>query len=49
VKYTYQQYISDLNGIDTKAHGDDPLDVIRQIRTDWQRNPGVQQSPARPD
>lgn len=32
VKYTYQQYISDLNGIDTKAHGNDPLNVIRQIR-----------------
>lgn len=32
VKYTYQQYISDLNGIDTKAHSDDPLIVIRQIR-----------------
>lgn len=32
VKYTYLQYISDLNGIDSKAHSDDPLIVIRQIR-----------------
>jgi hypothetical protein len=33
-KYTYQQYISDLNGIDTKAHDNDPQRVIRHIR-DW--------------
>ena len=34
VKYTYQQYISDLNGIDTKAHNDDPSIAIRKVR-DW--------------
>jgi len=33
-KYTYQQYISDLNGIDTKAHANNPQIVIRNIR-DW--------------
>ena len=33
-KYLYQQYISDLNGIDTKAHNNDPATVIRKIR-DW--------------
>jgi hypothetical protein len=31
-KYLYQQYISDLNGIDTKAHNDNPENVIREIR-----------------
>lgn len=34
IKFTYQQYISDLNGIDTKAHNNDPNIVIRNIR-DW--------------
>lgn len=33
-KYTYQQYISDLNGIDTKAHNNKPEIIIREIR-DW--------------
>ena len=33
-KYLYQQYISDLNGIDTYAHGNDPAKVIKIIR-DW--------------
>jgi hypothetical protein len=32
VKFSYQQYISDLNGIDTKAHNNDPDNLIRQIR-----------------
>ncbi len=31
-KYSYQQFISDLNGIDTKAHNNDANTVIRQIR-----------------
>lgn len=35
-KFTYQQYISDLNGIDTKAHNNDPLVVIEKLR-DWLR------------
>ncbi|RPD41475.1 hypothetical protein [Chitinophaga barathri] len=35
-KYLYQQYISDLNGIDTKAHGNDPIQVLEKIR-DWLR------------
>ncbi|HEY9343225.1 MAG TPA: hypothetical protein VIQ23_16705, partial [Hanamia sp.] len=34
IKYTYQQYISDLNGIDTKAHENKPEIIIRNIR-DW--------------
>lgn len=34
VKYSYMQSISDLNGIDTKAHNNDPYLVIRKIR-DW--------------
>ena len=33
VKYTYQQYLSDINGIDTRAHDNDPEKVIRHIRT----------------
>jgi hypothetical protein len=33
-KYTYQQYISDLNGIDTKAHENNPTLAIRKVR-DW--------------
>jgi hypothetical protein len=33
-KYLYQQYLSDLNGIDTKAHGNDPNVIIKKIR-DW--------------
>lgn len=32
VKFSYQQYISDLNGIDTKAHNNDPNIIIRDIR-----------------
>jgi hypothetical protein len=34
VKFTYQQFISDLNGVDTKAHNDDPNIMIRELR-DW--------------
>lgn len=33
-KYSYQQYLSDLNGIDTKAHDNNPEELIRKIR-DW--------------
>ena len=33
-KYLYQEYISDLNGIDTKAHGGIPENSIKIIR-DW--------------
>ena len=36
VKYSYQQYISDLNGIDTKAHNNDPIIAISKVR-DWLR------------
>jgi hypothetical protein len=33
-KYRYQSFISDLNGIDIKAHVNDPCTVIKYIR-DW--------------
>src|ERR1700733_2480772 len=33
-KYLYQQYISDLSGIDTTAHNNDPLLLIKIVR-DW--------------
>jgi hypothetical protein len=33
-KYLYQQYISDLNGMDSKAHQNDPEMAIRKVR-DW--------------
>jgi hypothetical protein len=36
VKFTYQKYISDLNGIDTKAHNNEPLTAIQKI-SDWLR------------
>jgi hypothetical protein len=36
VKFTYQKYISDLNGIDPKAHNNDPLMVIELI-SGWLR------------
>jgi hypothetical protein len=32
IKYTYQQYLSDINGIDTKAHNNNPQDLIESIR-----------------
>lgn len=35
-KYSYQQYISDLNGIDTKAHNNDPAIAMIKVR-DWLR------------
>lgn len=35
-KYLYQQYISDLNGVDTKSHNNDPLEAIHKVR-DWLR------------
>jgi len=33
-KYRYQQFISDLNGVDIKAHHNDPAIVVRTVR-DW--------------
>jgi hypothetical protein len=33
-KYSYQQYLSDLNGIDTKAHNNNPDELLKKIR-DW--------------
>jgi len=33
-KYLYQQYISDLNGVDTKAHNNDRNKAIKLVR-DW--------------
>ena len=36
VKFTYQKFISDLNGIDPKAHNNDPLTAIELI-SDWIR------------
>jgi len=33
-KYLYQKYISDINGVDTKAHENDPATLIRKVR-DW--------------
>ncbi len=33
-KYLYQKYISDLSGIDTKAHDNDPDKIIEKVR-DW--------------
>ena len=33
-KYLYQKYISDLSGIDTKAHNNDPDKIIENVR-DW--------------
>jgi hypothetical protein len=35
-KYSYQHYISDLNGIDTKAHNNDPIIAMSKVR-DWLR------------
>lgn len=35
-KYSYLQYISDLNGIDTKAHNNDPATAMQKVR-DWLR------------
>ena len=34
VRYSYNHYISDLNGVDTKAHTNDPNIAIRRVR-DW--------------
>lgn len=31
-KFSYQQYISDLNGVDTKAHNNNPGTVLTEIR-----------------
>jgi hypothetical protein len=36
-KYTYQQYISDLNGIDTKAHNNDPVSALKRVHS-WLNN-----------
>jgi hypothetical protein len=32
-KYTYQQYISDLSGIDTKAHNNDPFTALKRVHS----------------
>ena len=32
-KYTYQQFISDLNGIDTKAHNNDPVMAMLRVHS----------------
>jgi hypothetical protein len=32
-KYTYQQYISDLSGIDTKAHNNDPIIALKRVHS----------------
>jgi hypothetical protein len=32
-KYTYQQYISDLSGIDTKAHNNDPVLALKRVHS----------------
>lgn len=32
-KYTYQQYISDLSGIDTKSHDNDPGIALRRVHS----------------
>lgn len=34
VRFTYQNYLSDLSGVDTKAHNNDPSVIIQGIR-DW--------------
>lgn len=36
-KYLYQQYISDINGIDTKDHKNDPEIAIQKVR-EWLRS-----------
>lgn len=42
-KYRYQQFISDLNGVDIKAHENDPKQAIRKIR-DWLQGWEVEKS-----
>lgn len=32
-KYVYQQFISDLNGIDTKAHNNDPVTAMTRVHS----------------
>jgi hypothetical protein len=32
-KYVYQQFISDLNGIDTKAHNNDPVTALSRVHS----------------
>ncbi len=32
VKFEYQKYISDISGIDTKAHGNSDIEIVIQIR-----------------
>jgi hypothetical protein len=32
LRFSYQQYLSDISGIDTKAHNNDPHTLVRQIR-----------------
>lgn len=32
-KYAYQQYISDLSGVDTKAHNNDPIIALKRVHS----------------
>ena len=32
-RYTYQQFISDLNGVDTKAHNNDPITAMLKVHS----------------
>jgi hypothetical protein len=41
--YSYQQYCSDLNGVDIKAHQDDPVSAAVQVR-DWLRTTSKRRS-----
>ncbi len=42
-KFTYQNYLSDLSGIDTKAHNDDTSVIIQSIR-DWLKTSSLRRS-----
>jgi len=42
-KYSYQQFISDLNGIDTQAHSNEPLIALRIVR-DWLKTTSKKES-----
>lgn len=46
IKFSYQQFISDLNGIDTKAHNNDPNTITRHIRNWPLLLQGAKQFPA---
>jgi hypothetical protein len=44
-KYTYQQYLSDINGVDIRAHDNDPTILIRHIRNWLQTASGRKKIP----